>query len=96
MRVAKPSKQTGNEYFKLQIDDARFLVRFDFDFVSEITRRGPLCVIPSYLATTSVCARNLITFPVFPRVQAILRANQPFNTERYKSKLSLLQLTDRA
>ena len=77
---------------EMNISNSKLLMRafcsdLDSDFASEITQREPLRVISSYGATTSICARNLITFPVFPRVQIDLPTNQSW-TDQYKSKLS--------
>ena len=66
---------------EMNISNSESLMRdfwsdLDYSFVSEITRRGTLRVISSYGGTTSICASNLITFPVFPQIQVHLRVNQ--------------------
>ena len=69
-------RESQNRAGKLEmnISNSKSLMRtfwsdFDFCFVSEITRRGPLRVNSSYKSTTSICVGNGSISPVFPRVQ---------------------------
>ena len=65
-------RESQNRASKLEmnISNSKPLIRafcsdLDSDFVSEITQRGLLLVNSSYGATTSICARNVTTFPSF-------------------------------